>query len=448
MTVTASTVDERMAARARRWDFAAWRDKVIAAGGCAHPIHLTGAWRVTHNGSGAVVAQRSGHIFVPCGTRRASVCQPCADRYAADAFHLLRAGLAGGDKGIPVTVTEKPRVFLTLTAPSFGPVHTTPTTPAGRRLPCGCGNYHHPDDARLGTPLDPDGYDYDAAVLWQAHAGQLWHRFTIALRRKLATAAGFPVSHFPRHARLSFAKVAEYQRRGLVHFHAVIRLDGPDGPTDPAPAWADHDLLTACIRDAAESVLVESWRPCGTVLPLRWGPQIDIRTIRPAQAGQFEAGDGEISEARLAGYVAKYATKSTGATPGADRPIRSPLDIDHLVGISGHHRRMMQTAWDLGGLVMYEGLKLRHWAHMLGFRGHFLTKSRRYSTTFKAIRETQAAWRHTEALDKLGVTEDEVTVVNHWQFVTVGYRDDAERELAAGIAERITNHRQHEVREE
>ncbi len=26
---------------------------------------------------------------------------------------------------------------------------------------------------------------------------------------------------------LSFAKVAEYQRRGAIHFHAIIRLDGP-----------------------------------------------------------------------------------------------------------------------------------------------------------------------------------------------------------------------------
>jgi hypothetical protein len=35
--------------------------------------------------------------------------------------------------------------------------------------------------------------------------------------------------------RISFAKVAEYQKRGLVHFHAVIRLDAPDGNTTPPP---------------------------------------------------------------------------------------------------------------------------------------------------------------------------------------------------------------------
>ena len=27
-------------------------------------------------------------------------------------------------------------------------------------------------------------------------------------------------------ARVQFAKVAEFQRRGIIHFHALIRLDG------------------------------------------------------------------------------------------------------------------------------------------------------------------------------------------------------------------------------
>ena len=36
---------------------------------------------------------------------------------------------------------------------------------------------------------------------------------------------------FREHGRVSFAKVAEYQKRGTVHFHAVIRIDGPEGVT-------------------------------------------------------------------------------------------------------------------------------------------------------------------------------------------------------------------------
>jgi hypothetical protein len=108
---------------------------------------------------------------------------------------------------------------------------------------------------------------------------------------------------------------------------------------------------------------------------------------------------------------------------------------------------MIQTAWDLGGKPIYDGLNLRRWAHMLGFRGHFLTKSRRYSTTFKAIREDQATYRHDEALTTLGVCEDDVIVVNNWRFISVGYLDDAERELAAGIAARIRDQRKRQYEE-
>lgn len=203
-----------------------------------------------HRETGQTLAQRSGPVLAPCGNRRATVCPACADRYAADAFHLVRAGLSGG-KTVPTTVADKPRLFLTLTAPSFGPVHTRRTTATGKRIPCGCGAYHLPADTRLATPIDPAGYDYDGAVLWNAHAGELWHRFTVRLRRELAAIAGVRVREFGEHARISYAKVAEYQRRGLIHFHAVIRLDGPDGADDPTPPWATAETLTAAVRAAA-----------------------------------------------------------------------------------------------------------------------------------------------------------------------------------------------------
>src|SRR5699024_11847235 len=114
-----------------------------------------------------------------------------------------------------------------------------------------CGQPHREGDTRLSTPVDPDSYDYPGAVLWQAHSGPLWQRFTMRLRRELAKAAGIRVREFAEHARLSYGKVAEYQQRGLVHFHAVIRLDGPGGPDDPPPNWAGNELLQAAIHAAA-----------------------------------------------------------------------------------------------------------------------------------------------------------------------------------------------------
>jgi hypothetical protein len=314
-------------------------------------------------------------------------------------------------------------------------------------IPCRCGEHHHEDDSRLGAPLDADSYDYVGSVLWQAHAGVLWQRFTTRLRREIAKRAGIRVRDFTDQARLSYGKVAEYQRRGLVHFHAIVRLDGPDGPADPAPTWAHPDLLDDAVLAAAGAVTFTTTRPDGGSLALTWGDQVDVRRVAPATAAEVEDDAGQISEPRLAAYIAKYATKGTGKTEAADKPIRSQLDIDFLK-VSPHHRRIIQTAWDLGALPGFEDLNLRRWAHMLAFRGHFLTKSRHYSTTFKAIRGDRRAFRLAETLDRLGLAPDSVIVVNDWAFDGAGYADDAERELAAAIATRIRDDRKHKYNQE
>jgi hypothetical protein len=442
------TVDDRIRERLRAADYGDWRARVEAIGGCAKPIRLAGGSTLMHTPTGEVIDEYGGTAWVPCGNRRAAICPTCSDRYAADAFHLIRAGLSGGSKGVPESVTDRPRAFVTLTPPSFGQVHNRAFTSTGRPLRCPCGERHHEHDPRIGGPLDADRYDYVGAVLWQAHTGVLWHRFVTRLRREIAKRAGIRVRDFKHVARVSYGKVAEYQRRGLVHFHAVIRLDGPDGAVSPPPAWATADLLDEAIRAAAGAVAVKTTRPDGATLILTWGGQVDIRPI--ARTSDVEDDDGQISEQRLSGYIAKYATKGTGKTEAADRPVRSQLDIDHL-RVSDHHRRMIQTAWDLGGLERYEDLNLRRWAHMLGFRGHFLTKSRAYSTTFKTLRGDRQAHRLAERLTALGIPPedfDDITVINDWEFTGTGYADDAERELAAAIADRTRQARLNRHRQE
>ncbi len=433
----APDIEEQLTARITSPDFQEWRAKVYASGGCAQPIRLTGSGALV-DPDGTIIYERSGELFAPCGNRRASVCPACSDRYAADAFHLLRAGVSGGHKQIPTTVADRPRVFLTLTPPSFGPVHTRRVTRTGAVIGCRCGEHHHPDDPRIGGPVHPDTYDYVGSVLWQAHAGQLWHRFTIALRRALAQRLGVPGRLFAEVARLSYAKVAEYQRRGLVHFHAALRLDGPDGPADPPPAGITSSVLREAILEAAGAASVTLDRPDGAPWVAEWGAQLDIRDITRTAADHIEHPDGQISESRLAGYIAKYATKGTGKTEAADRPIKSAEHIDYLA-LSPHHRRMVETVWELGGLARYEALNLRKWAHMLGFRGHFLTKSQRYSTTFRAIRAERHLFQIAYTLNELGHEVDDlaqVLVVNDWRLIGIGHHDQAERELAEAIGER------------
>jgi hypothetical protein len=412
-------------------------------GGCANPVRLDG-YRTEHHVDhttgeiGRVLHHLdsnelpAGRLLIRCNNRRATRCSACAETYRRDTYHLITAGLRGG-KGTPEAVAGHPRVFATFTAPGFGPVHNRPTGKAGGIRPCRCGALHGQEDDVLGDPIDPETYDYEAAVLWNAHAGLLWRRFTIYLGREIAKLAGLTQRAFRDHARLSFAKVAEYQKRGAVHFHAVIRLDGPEGGETPPPAWASAELLTDAIRTAGQLVHVDGPVIHGRAHTFTFGRQLDVRTIRDAA---FEGGT-ELTERAVAAYIAKYSTKGAEAATGTlDRPLRFLAELAH-VRVSEHARRLIRTAWILGARKDLEELRLRAWAHMLGFRGHFSTKSRRYSTTLGALRNARAEWRRTEALAALGLdpherAEETVLVLSHWAFAGTGLTP-AERWLAASL---------------
>jgi hypothetical protein len=70
---------------------------------------------------------------------------------------------------------------------------------------------------------------------------------------------------------------------------------------------------------------------------------------------------------------------------------------------------------------------------MLGFRGHFSTKSRRYSTTLGALRDARAEWRRTQATTDGAHTEESTLVLAHWVFAGTGLTS-GEAWLAASTA--------------
>ncbi|MEU0189846.1 replication initiator [Streptomyces afghaniensis] len=412
--------------------------QLAGLGGCTHPIRLDGhrteydvntrtgeIGNVLHHLDSSSLP--AGHLLVRCNNRRTTRCAACAEVYRRDTFHLITSGLRGG-KGVPERVAAHPRVFATFTAPSFGPVHNRPTGPAGSVRRCRCGTLHGQDDPALGTPLDPDTYDYEAAVLWNAHAGPLWRRFSTYLRREVAKRAGLTQRAFREHARVSFAKVAEYQKRGTVHFHAVIRIDGPEGGDTPPPAWATAELLTDAIRAAAAAVRVDGPVIDGRAHAFAFGRQLDVRTIRSAD---FDGGQ-ELTERAVAAYIAKYATKGAETATGAlDRPLKFLAELSQL-DISDHARRLIRTAWTLGARKDLEHLRLRAWAHMLGFRGHFSTKSRRYSTTLGALRDARAEWRRAQAATAAPQDGETTLVLAHWVYAGTGL-STGEQWLAASL---------------
>jgi hypothetical protein len=475
----------RFIPRASRADYSAWLGHIRHAAGCLRPIRLSGRLWEVEPSTGRVVSVRStdtmpdGVIYTACGNRRATVCPSCAETYRGDAYQLVRAGLVGG-KGVPDTVTTHPTVFLTLTAPSFGPVHASSpakghTKQHPRYAPChprrapevcphgvvfDCRATHTPDDPAVGRPLCLDCYDHDSHVVFNVFAGELWRRTTVTLAR-LVRRLG------KRHGtrlRCSFAKVAEFQARGLVHFHALIRLDAvdpqqPDHPLSP-PAGVTAGVLEQLVRQAAEHTTYTTPEhpdhPGGW--HLAWGEQIDTRQVRLTVRDVDDRG--EITDRAVAGYLAKYATKATEATGHTSARLR-PDTVDTYADPATHTGRLIRACWRLGedphpwhDVQAREEWargygRLRRWAHMLGFGGHFLTKSRRYSTTFAALRDARRAFNRAQAAEHYGPdserhqadAEEPTLVIGELVFAGMGWHTTPDAILANTAAAKAREQR-------
>lgn len=479
-----------------------------SAKGCTQPIQLSGQIVVDDAVTGRRIydwsSQRdelNGTIYVPCKTRRADRCEHCARIYQGDAYRLIVDGLRGGEF-VPEEVRKHPALFVTFTAPSFGTVHRHALDKKKNPLPChprrggeicphgidfDCKARHDKDDPVVGQAMCPDCYDYDGAVIWNHFAGKLWRQTRIEIEHYLAKK--FDTSRLKLRkffARTEFAKVAEFQARGMVHFHVAIRLDGPDGSN----VAKDTKLLTKAIEHAHRRATVATvdGRHIG------WGPQLDIGELTTDKRRE-----------KVAGYCAKYATKSAEGTGQLSRRIRDDRQIDYLT-VNDHLARLVRASWKLGNQALswikaqppkhvHDGdvtieqdgdvwrltvvgelvdnsrgvirrtfktradaeafvitLEAHHhplegltrWAHQFGFGGHFLTKSRSgesqngpawlgWSTTFSFLRQRraehnaatrQASW---EAMSQTG----KLVIETRWDFAAVGFANPKDAHIAA-----------------
>ena len=191
-------------------------------------------------------------------------------------------------------------------------------TPKHRRCPHGhdisCPTRHVDEGSPLGQPLCFGCYDYEAAVLFNAYAGDLWRRFTTYLPRQLARLGGVTQKELRSVLRIRYVKVAEYQARGVVHFHAVIRLDAPAQGL-PAATTRPLHRPPCCATPSARPP------PPSPSPPALGGGSGSasahaVPYTRPIRHSADLPGTGQaLSGQAVANYIAKYATK-TLTVPG------------------------------------------------------------------------------------------------------------------------------------
>ncbi len=443
-----------LVARVARPDFGRFEAQLRSSGYCARPVQLQGRIE-TCDGHGrrrvwSTDTEPDGILRKACGNRREAVCPSCAERYRGDAYQLIAAGLRGG-KGVPESVTGHPALFVTLTAPSFGTVHTRPLGPNGTPRRCrprreapicphgvrlSCGRLHDEEDACLGEPLCAECFDHAGAVVWNNALSELWRRTTIYLPRALARRTGMTQKALRELVRVSYVKVAEYQRRGLVHLHVVIRLDRAMPTYRAADVKPPPDRFSVgLLEDALRAVVDEVRAPLPGELGrgiVRWGDELDVRRLDAHERRE------------VAGYLAKYATKSTELAGGVLHRV-AEHQVDELP-VREHVRAYMREAFTLAADPALADRRLEATAHALGYRGHCLTKSRRYSTTFKALREARERHVHEQLLAR---SEDAaqraiagaVERVASFRYVGQGHLTAADALLAASAAARARDGR-------
>jgi hypothetical protein len=222
-----------------------------------------------------------------------------------------------------------------------------------------------------------------------------------------------------------------------------MRLDGPTGPESGPGVDLDALALGAAIAQAARSLYVDVHPEGHDPRRLRWGDQIDTRPVTLGAGRDDDAG--EMHPEQLAAYLSKYLTKGTEdfGLDGHGR-VHSAQDARYI-GASENAVRIIETAEQLaaGAGPDYERLADRYGT--LGYRGHVLTKTRRYSTTFGALRRARCDWRQyrksagtdpsqPDSDDDQAGDESQIVVERHWRYAGSGYLDADEAALAMTAA--------------
>jgi len=366
-----------------------WELKQTAAVGfCERPIILAGY----EPGS----SSPSRTIAVRCRSRRASDCVPCARAFQLDCRRLLRLGFVPERRVLP----DVRWWWLTLTAPGIeltgAPVHAArlrvsargreyhlPCRPSACRI-CGgrpsCLHRHRAGDGRAGSPVEghEDCFRYWALVRWNALTPELWNQTVQHLRNELRTRGrhvGIPWT-------LQFAKVVQWQARGAVHVHALLRT------TASAPS----------IRRAVSDTTTQGWG---------WGGNVDLQPL--AVAGQETSPEAASAILRRISYICRYATQDTTAL------LKTPLDSP----LEAHLWKLREQARDL---ALERGQKrVERVADGFGYGGDILTHSRAWGSSFSRLRDERAQFVGIEReLDRL-----------EWRFAEVGW-------TTGGKAEAVT----------
>lgn len=239
---------------ASRWQFTGYGRPI--AGFCQWPAKMVNP------------SNPDGWYWSRCGASKSSVCPECAELKRGDIAAVGRSGWIDAPTGRGY--------FVTLTAPG-GDVLPWDRERClhGSAVPC---------SGAIGCVVE-----HGAMARWHEGLGQRWSWFVTEVRRL----TGLEVQFF---------KTFEVQKRGALHIHTMLRVEG---------------VITDRRFRAAIKLAASRWG---------FGKQVDIKTV--------DLADTETA-AKVAGYCAKYASKSSDAL----------VDVHRMDWHTGEFRPVGLRSW-------------------------------------------------------------------------------------------------------
>lgn len=318
-------------------------------------------------------------IFLRCHTSNAAACAPCAELYRLDWRSIFFSGAMVNPNAseeeaerVSAALDGTSFLFLTLTAPSFGTVHRVATPANPKQRGQHCKRVHKGKEQGLaGVPIDKDSYKYRSQVLWNYFSSSLWNATATNLKKLIPG--------------VQWAYVREWQARGAIHYHAILRL-----PKSVPATKAIAGKVKTCAKTT------RTWAKSREIA---WGKQAACEIIAPTTR------DGQMT----IGYLAKmitYSTKSFG---------------DHL-----RENRIPSAAYDtLAQRLAKAAGKLKHPGHRAngcksqchtnwGARGSKCGKTRGWSITGltrRGQKELRQEWAKTHGGAFEGYSEADVAEI-------------------------------------
>lgn len=285
-------------------------------------------------------------LFIRCKSRVKSKCVSCAELYRGDWAAIARSGIFDGP------VEKYAFYLLTLTAPSFGRVHTVSRSLDARARLCGCGLTHTAHEGGLrGVPLDPASYDYGAQVAWNRDSGTLWDR----TRRRLRD----------RWDSVEYFIVREWQERGALHAHVLVRISRSQAPSDLVLGEIARSAVAASNIDGSivgwgEQSKCDSFRVDGDGAKTIWYLSKALNyimkdTARPQAGGRNQAWT---HLARLESAARAMRCSAVCFPSACTSPVHGRYGArSHVVSASRRTKR--RTGWSFTGLTRTIQRRLR-----------------------------------------------------------------------------------------